>query len=88
MFKHELTARELLASLAGGPGPDLRDPRSIHQLRRLARWGMPTYESARAARRRAACHPEASARTDAAPRDAVGVNTVWSANAPPAGLGA
>lgn len=82
-----LTAVELLMVFGSVPGPDLRDPRSTHRPRRLARWGQATYKRDRAARRQ----PVPSlptVRTDAVPHDTVGLTTVWAANAPPLPLGA
>jgi hypothetical protein len=86
VLEDTLTASELLAKFGGIPGPDLRDPRSIHKRRRLASVGLPTY--ARAARRGSCCNCVAVTRVDGAPKSTIGVATVWSANAPPAQPGA
>lgn len=82
-----LTAIELLTVFGSVPGPDLRDPRSTHRPGRLARWGRPTHERERAARRQPV-PPLPTVRTDAVPHDTVGLTTVWAANAPPLPLGA
>jgi hypothetical protein len=76
-----LTAVELLMVFGPVRGPDLRDPRSTHRPRRLARWGHPTHERERAARR-GTVPSLPTIRTDAVPHDTVGLTTVWAANAP------
>ena len=82
-----LTAIELLMVFGSVRGPALSDPRSAYRPRRLARWGHPTHERERAARRRPV-PPLQTVRTDAVPHDTVGLTTVWAANAPPHLLGA
>jgi hypothetical protein len=84
-----LLARELFAAFGGVPGPDLSDPRSAYKPRRLARCGTPTHDAARAVRRRGVCGKLSAATPgDAAPHDAIGITTHWSANGPPAAPGA
>ncbi len=84
-----LTAARLLGAWANVPGPDLSDPCSSYRRPTgLALRGTPTYRRHRAARGRPAFRPGALDRGDAAPHETAGLTTVWSANAPPAGLGA
>jgi hypothetical protein len=84
-----LTALELLATWGAVHGPDLADPRSVFGRRRLAVRRTPVYSSLRTARRAAGCCRSATPRTDdAEPRESSGAIAVWSANAPPAPLGA
>jgi hypothetical protein len=85
----QLTALELLSAWGAVPGPDLGDPRSVFERRRLAVRGTRVNRSARTARRAAACCPSATARaSDAEPRESSGAIAAWSANAPPAPLSA
>lgn len=84
-----LTAGNLLGAWSNVPGPDLRDPHSSYRRPGgLALRGTPIYRRHRTACRRAITRPGAPHRGDAAPHETAGLNTVWSANAPPAGLGA
>jgi hypothetical protein len=80
-----LTALELLSAWGSLRGPDLSDPRSVFQRRRLTVRGTPVHGSARTARRAAGCCPSGIARGDDAQLDeSSDVIAVWSANAPPA----
>lgn len=82
-------ALEFFATFGGVPGPDLSDPLSTFQVRRLSRFGTPTHDAARSARRRGVrCQLSPATLRDAAPHDEVGALTLWSANGPPASPGA
>jgi hypothetical protein len=81
----QLTALELLSAWASLRGPDLSDPRSVFERRRLTVRGTPVHGSTRTARRAAGRCPSAITRgDDAQPRESSGAIAVWSANAPPA----
>jgi hypothetical protein len=83
-----LTAANLLGAWGDIPGPDLSQPRSPYRRPgQLALRRTPTHDRHRAARGCYAPRPT-TLRGGAAPHETAGLNTVWSANAPPAGLGA
>jgi hypothetical protein len=87
-LERKLTASQLLARFAGVRGPDLRDPASVHKRRPLASWGLPTHTRWRNARRGLTRSQPAGVQAIGPPKLAIGVTTAWSANSPPAQLGA
>ncbi len=87
LLTHPVAAGDLLALWGDVHGPDPRYPSACRPPGTLALRRRPTYDRDRAARRCAGGRRELpSDRVDAAPHDAIGLNTVWSANAPPAAL--
>jgi hypothetical protein len=84
-----LTARELLDSWGHVRGPEFRDPLSCFLRRCLDHGGLPVYRLARQTRRRAPSAVGRLAHTpDHTPQHSIGATFVWSANSPPALLGA
>jgi hypothetical protein len=82
-----LEVRDLLAAWGWITGPDLRDSGSRFRRGRLAGRGLPTFTRARRARRRSDPIVRLSD-WPAPPRHLAGAPFVWSANSPPAVLGA
>jgi hypothetical protein len=79
----QVTARELWDAFAWVPGPDLSDPYSAHERRRLGRWGTPTYDALRAARRPRFGRRRLDSFVAAQIHGEVGCLTRWSSHAPP-----
>jgi hypothetical protein len=82
-----LEARDLLAAWGWITGPDLGDPDSRCLRRPLAGFGCPTYTRARRSARRSDRVPQPRDRVPT-PRHLAGTSFVWSANSPPAPVGA
>ena len=80
----QIDARELLAQWATVVGPDLRrERRPGRRPGTLALAHLPTYKRQLEARRGTATSVAGHGREDASPPSPSGLETVWSANAPP-----